>query len=226
MNKTIRILSTKKLLPNQKQFLLNAGFSLVEADFIGIRNIRPKLQEINKNLIFTSRNAVRSILENEDLYKLKGKSCFCVGTKTRSLLEANDFKVVATADNAAELSDKIKTGFKEETFTFLSGNIRLETLPMNLKIAGIAFNEIEVYETAATPKPIKAVLDGILFFSPSAAESYLHENDINSETCFCIGKTTAKALEQITNNIIIANKPSVENVIIQCINHFKTLNEA
>jgi uroporphyrinogen-III synthase len=61
MKEQIRILSTKKLLPSQKQFLLNAGFSVIEADFIGIRYKVPELKEVNDNLIFTSTNAVKSV---------------------------------------------------------------------------------------------------------------------------------------------------------------------
>lgn len=220
MQEQIRILSTKKLLPNQKQFLLNAGFSVIEADFIGIQYKCPELKDINDNLIFTSGSAVKSILQNKGVNSLKGKKCFCVGEKTQALLEANGFQVVAVAPNASELADMIRN-HKPQTFTFLSGNLRLETLPMSLKIAGISFNEIEVYDTILLPAEIKSVPDGILFFSPSAVESFLENNEITNETCFCIGNTTAKALEQKTKNIIIANKPSVENVIIQTINYYK-----
>ncbi|RZJ28823.1 MAG: hypothetical protein EOO48_09005 [Flavobacterium sp.] len=122
---------------------------------------------------------------------------------------------------ASALAEIIKTGYKTENFTFFCGNLRLETLPLSLKVGGIDFNEIEVYDTIPNPQEIKNEVDGILFFSPSAIESYLTTNTINDEVCFCIGETTAKALLGKTNNIVVANKPSVENVIIQCINHFK-----
>jgi len=39
---------------------------------------------------------------------------------------------------------------------------------------------------------------------------------------FCIGETTAEALEEHEiNHIIIANQPSVENVIDEVIEYFK-----
>ena len=41
MEKAIKIVSTKKLQPNQKQFLLNADFRLIEADFIQIEFQKP-----------------------------------------------------------------------------------------------------------------------------------------------------------------------------------------
>jgi uroporphyrinogen-III synthase len=50
----------------------------------------------------------------------------------------------------------------------------------------------------------------------------MKENKITTEICFCIGSTTATAVEPFTRNIIMANQPTVENVIIQCINYFKS----
>jgi uroporphyrinogen-III synthase len=64
-------------------------------------------------------------------------------------------------------------------------------------------------------------MDSILFFSPSGVSSYVKKNSITDEICFCIGNTTAKAVEKYSKNIVIANQPTVENVIIQCINYYK-----
>lgn len=221
MQNQIRILSTKKLLSNQKQFLLNANFNLIEADFIKIGHKPFELKTINDNLIFTSQNAVHSLLKTPYSQKLKLKNVFCVGTKTKALLEENAFKVIAHTGYASDLAEIITLIYGKESFTFFSGNLRRDTLPDFLNEANIRFNEIEVYETYLTPQKINSPLDGILFFSPSAVESYLKDNKIKKELCFCIGTTTAKALEKTTKNIIIANQPSVENTIIQCINEYK-----
>lgn len=215
-----RILSTKRLRPNQKQFLLNAGFSVIDADFIRIENKKTTLEGINDNLIFTSANAVKAVAGHPEVQQIRRNPCFCVGEKTAELLDEVGFTVVEIADNASQLTDIIKNGYKNETFTFFSGNLRMETLPTGLKDGGVRFNEIEVYDTALDPREIKAMVDGILFFSPSGVASYVSRNTINDAVCFCIGDTTAQALQNKTNNIVIANKPSVENVIIQCINYF------
>jgi uroporphyrinogen-III synthase len=46
-------------------------------------------------------------------------------------------------------------------------------------------------------------------------------NSIKDETCFCIGETTAEALEnKKIKNIIIADKPSVENVIDEVVEYY------
>lgn len=223
MQNQIRILSTKKLLSNQKQFLLNANFNLIEADFIKTESKPFELNTINDNLIFTSQNAVHSVLENaqELLPKLKEKNVFCVGLKTKTLLEENGFNVIAYTGYAADLAEIIALIYSKESYTFFSGNLRRDTLPDLMRKANIKFNEIEVYETQLTPQKINTSLDGILFFSPSGVESYLKENKIKKEICFCIGNTTAEALEKTTNNIVVANQPTVENTIIQCINEYK-----
>ncbi|MEO8517351.1 MAG: uroporphyrinogen-III synthase [Flavobacterium sp.] len=222
MENPIRILSTKKLLSNQKQYLLNADFNVIEADFIKTHNKNFDLDHINDSLIFTSQNAVLSVLQHEKVAQLKTKNAFCVGLKTRDLLEENGFNVMAYTGYAQDLAEIIALVYAEESYTFFSGNLRRDALPDALKQSHIKFNEITTYETLLTPQKITSKVDGILFFSPSAVESFLRENKIKDEICICIGTTTADALE--TNNIkniVVANQPTVENTIIQCIKEFK-----
>ncbi len=220
MESKVRIVSTKKLLPNQKQFLLNANFSVVEADLIKIKLKKFTYKSKFQNMIFSSQNAVESILKNTKLELLRSKKCFCVGQKTKTALELNGFRVVESADYASELASTICNHYNEESFVFFSGNLRREILPDSLTLAKVRFEEIEVYETIHTPQAINSKPDGILFFSPSAVESYVQANTITDETCFCIGKTTAEPVEKITSHCIVANQPSIENVIIQCIKHY------
>lgn len=215
----IRILSTKKLLPNQRQFLLNADLAIVETDFIRTENINFDLSHINDNLIFTSQNAVLSVLQHPDSTKLKSKNVFCVGSKTKALLEENGFTVEIHTGYAADLAEIISLMHQNESFTFFCGNLRRDVLPEMLNENGITFNEIEVYQTKLTSEKMEATFDGILFFSPSGVESYLQQNKLKNEYCFCIGNTTAEALFNKTKNIIVANQPTVENTIIQCINN-------
>lgn len=215
-----RVLSTKKLLPNQRHFLLNAGLSVVEADFIGITYMPFNINTINPNLIFTSRNGFNAFLANKRSVIYNGSSVFCVGSNTRTFIDSHGFNVVACTDDAQTLGESIVKNHPHESFTFFSGNLRRNELPSVLTEGHIDYNEIKVYETALTPHKITAKPNGILFFSPSAVASYIKENTITNEACFCIGNTTAAALSGITNNIIVANKPSVENVIVQVRNYF------
>jgi uroporphyrinogen-III synthase len=221
MTKQINIVSTKKLLTNQKQSLIDAPIFLIEEDFIETKIKNFELSKVNFNLIFTSQNAVQSILQHPKCDELKSKNVFSVGMKTKDLLTENGFNVVAYTGYASDLAEIISLIYGKESYTFFSGNLRRDVLPNTLKENGITFNEIEVYETNITSKKITNKLDGILFFSPSAVESYLKLNTIKDEMCFCIGETTAEALEnKKIKNIIIADKPSVENVIYEVIEYY------
>lgn len=220
------ILSTKKLSENQKQMLLDHSISLVEESFIETKIKDFKLENINQNLIFTSQNAVLSLLKNSKWESLKSKPVFCVGLKTKELLTENGFNVIAFTGYAADLAEIISLIYVKETYTFFNGNLRRDILPNSLKENKIAFNEIEVYETNLTSKKIKTKNDGILFFSPSAVESYLKLNTIKDEICFCIGESTSEALENKNiTNIIIAERPTVEDVINDVVEHYTQEND-
>ncbi|MGQ7946025.1 uroporphyrinogen-III synthase [Flavobacterium sp. WC2509] len=209
----MKILSTKILAEYQKKALIDAGFDCIESDFISTKIKSFDLKNINDSLIFSSQNGVESVLQHPELEKLKTKKVYCVGLKTKILLSENGFDVVAYTGYASDLAEIITLIYNSECFTFFSGNKRRDTLPNALKEAGVVFNEIEVYETTLTPHKIKDSVEAILFFSPSGVESYLKENTIKKEVCFCIGETTASALENKTKNIVIAEQPSVEDVI-------------
>jgi uroporphyrinogen-III synthase len=219
------ILSTKTLSYEQRQVFLDANFDLLEQDFIEIKNNLFELNKINNNLIFSSQNAVLSLMEQTGWEVLKTKAVFCVGIKTKELLEVNGFTVDVYLDYASELAEIITLIYNKESYTFLSGNLRKETLPEALKSAGITFNEIEVYETKLAPFKIseKENFDGILFFSPSGVESYLTNNKIKNEVCFCVGNTTAKTLEtNKVKNIVTAEIPTIEDVIVEVIAYYNT----
>ena len=223
MEKQTSILSTKTLTVDQRKAFINAEIDLLEQDFIEIENLDFELKNINKNLIFSSQNAVLSLMEHPNWEVLKTKTVFCVGIKTMELLEQNGFKVDVYLDYASELAEIITLIYSTETFTFFSGNLRKETLPKALKNAGIQFNEIEVYQTKLAPFKIskEEKFDGILFFSPSGVESFLSDNKIKSETCFCIGDTTAAALQNISKNIILAPSPTIDDVIESCLEKYQ-----
>jgi len=216
----ICILSTKKLKSNQKNFLLNAGFSIVEADFIKISLLPFKLKNTPTLLLFTSQNAVESVLKHEKVNNLKEIPAVCVGLKTKQLLEKNGFRVLAMEEYAQRLAPIIQKDFSKEHIAFFAGNIRRNTLPEAMQEKDISFDEYLVYQNEESSVKIEAKTDGILFYSPSGVKSYLKKNTITNQMCFCIGTTTADALKDITKNVVIANQQTVENVIIQCINYY------
>ena len=227
MNNTISILSTKTLSSEQRKALIDAKTDLLEQDFIEIEHLEFELNNINENVIFSSQNAILSLMNQPNLENLKAKNVFCVGIKSKELLEKNGFKVDVYMDYASELAEIITLIYKNEKFTFFSGNLRKETLPKALKGAKIVFNEIEVYQTKLAPFKIskEEKFDGILFFSPSGVESFLKDNKIKSEICFCIGDTTAEALKNNKiKNIVIAETPTVDDVIAEVIEYYMPSN--
>ena len=217
----IHLLSTKKLNPSQKELLLNAGFGVVEKDFISIIPLEFQLKEIPENLIFTSKNAVKAILKHPKLKDLQEKEIFAVGEKTADFLRKNGFTVTTTANYGAELADKITAEKRGEKFLFFCGRNRNPDLPEKLKKNNVALQEIDVYDTVFCPKKIDRTFDGVLFFSPSGVTSFCSKNELHNSTAFCIGTTTASEAKKHTDNIIIATRPSIENVIVQVVKYFK-----
>lgn len=211
------ILSTKKLALHQKELLLNSGMALVTYDAIKIKPIDFDL-ETNRieNAIFTSKNAIKAI-ENR---KLNIQHCFCVGEKTAAAARKLGFHILEIADNAKELSEEIIRKYHNKEFQFFSGDMRRDELPEILKKNDIKFKEITVYSTALNFKTFESQFDGIMFFSPSGVQSFTGNNKLDTKA-FCIGETTAAEARKHTSEVIIASKPSIENVIAKVVSEYK-----
>ncbi|MFD1094444.1 uroporphyrinogen-III synthase [Salegentibacter chungangensis] len=211
------LLSTKKLAKNQKELLLNTGLSLVEYDAIKIEfpDFEVEVQKI-ENAIFTSRNAVKAILEKN----MEIRDCFCVGRKTEDLLKKHNFKVLETAHYGKDLAELIVKNYKDRSFHFFSGNKRRDELPEILKKNDVNLNETQVYKTSLNIQKIDRDFDGIMFFSPSAVQSYTEKNPVRDSALFCIGETTANEAKKHSDKIIIARTPGIENVIVQVVKYF------
>lgn len=206
------VLSTKKLTQSQKALLLNAGISLVEYDAISVTLSGISVERDVENAIIPSQNAVASVLKN----KINIKNCFCVGEKTKAMLEENGFKVIENADYGKDLAETIVAKHSDKKFTFFCGNRRLDNIPNVLKQNNVDFQEVEIYETHPNPKKFNRTFDGILFFSPSGVESFVSKNEIEEAVAFCIGTTTASEAAKHTDKIVIAIKPTIESVIASC----------
>ena len=81
-----------------------------------------------------------------------------------------------------------------------------------------------MYSTIATVEKLSKRYDGILFFSPSAVESFFSLNEVGSNTIlFAIGNTTAEAISQkVKNKIIIAESPGKEALVKEMLKYFST----
>lgn len=212
-----KILSTKKLSFAQRELLLNANFSLTQYNAIQIKPIDFEVLKPVKNAIITSKNAAKAVIEKQ----LQIENCFCVGEKTSALLTQKDIHVKNICHSAKMLAEHIVQNFKTDAFTFFSGSIRRDELPVILKEHQVELQEITVYDTVETNEKVKGFFNGILFFSPSAVRSFFSKNSHHDATLFCIGKTTAEEALNFSKNIIIATKPTIENTIVQVVKYFK-----
>lgn len=207
------VLTTKKLSPSQKNLLLNKGISLVEYDALKIDFLEFESPVSINNAIITSRNAAKAVLKKD----LRIERYFCVGEKTSEFLSENGMQVSETANYGADLAKIIAKKHSGEEFIFFCGDKRREELPSILKEMNISLKEIQVYRSGPNEKNFPQEFDGILFFSPNGIKSFVTKNSLNNSTAFCIGTTTASEAEKYTQNIVIATKPSVENVIVQVV---------
>jgi uroporphyrinogen-III synthase len=173
--------------------------------------------------VFTSLNAVDAVAEfirgRKSLWKI-----FCIGNSTKK--KAVDIfgkeNILAVADSAARLAEKIIASASIREVVFFCGNQRRNELPATLKNARIEVDEIIVYKTIETPLLLSDQYDGILFFSPSAVRSFFSKNTITGKTqLFAIGATTGNAAKSFTNQpVIIAGKPGKDTLITMAIQHF------
>ena len=210
------VLSTKILSPSQQQLLLNSGLGLVQYNAIQINPIDFKWPSGYKNFVFSSSNAARLVLENEsgrrDVLQ-PDSSIYCVGEKTARIFEQNGGNVVEIGQNASELGQILIESSKKEAFLYCCGAARRDVLPDLLKSNKIDFFELKTYETALNLKKFDQNWSEILFFSPSAVQSYVSANPEANFRAFCIGSTTAAEAKKHTDRVVVANSASIESVI-------------
>ena len=208
------VFSTKKLSEAQKK-LLPRTIEVLDSDFIKIRfnRISPKVmkQEI-ENVVITSQNGVDSILNSFTRNEIKFKNIFCVGRRTKNLIENNIGKVTFTAKDAKQLAEYLAESLINKEVTFFCSDVRLDILPAYLHAKNIIVNEVEAYKTTLSPVKIEDTIKGVLFYSPSGIESYLKKNDTN-RTAFCIGESTADFAKKYFKNVEVSNLPSVEDLL-------------
>ena len=218
----MRLLATKKLSPSLKDRLVQHGFSLVEYSFIEIKPLTVQIKSTFDHLIFTSQNAVKIAFSHPEIKsQLREKKYFCVGEKTKSLLEENGQKVIKMTQNSSELAHFLVKNFKNEAFSFFCGKRRRSEIESFFLKNNTPLEIHQLSDTLLTPYKIENTFDGVLFFSPSAVESYFELNTWHPNTQgFCIGKTTASALQKYTSKYQIAKQPNEAQLLLSLRNYY------
>ncbi|MFC4261754.1 uroporphyrinogen-III synthase [Ferruginibacter yonginensis] len=223
------ILSTKKLLPAVKNDLQQHHFNVIDESFISFKNIvnfekSSCINVADEVIVFTSVNAVKAYIENVQHFFIAPtyKRVYCLSGQTLiAAKQLSNITIEGVAENALALARLITADKNIEAVTFFCGDHRRDDLQHHLQQNNVLVNEVVLYESILTPLSINEPIDGLLFFSPSAIDSYLLKNTIAAVTaCFCIGDTTAQHLQQkIARQAIVAAQPSQE-AIATCVYQF------
>ncbi|WP_445386264.1 uroporphyrinogen-III synthase [Robiginitalea sp. IMCC44478] len=214
-----RILSTKILDPKMEALLKKAGFYLQQYEALEFEYIPVRTESLPA--IFTSRNAVKACFGNPTNKPAEiVLDCFCVGKKTAGLLKKHGQRVVAQEADAGRLAKLIIEKYTEESFIYYCSDRRLDTLPSELKAAGIPLEERIVYKTNFRKQSFENPFDGILFFSPSGVQSFLEGNELGDAWALCIGSTTAGEAKKYTDKIKIAKQPEAMALVELAIQFF------
>ncbi len=215
------IFSTKKITKDQLQ-LFNDKLKVVSDDFIKVSPARiPEkiLKTPIRNVVITSKNAVESILTMVSSQDLKFENIFCVGRKTRRLIEQKIGKVTHMEKSAKKLAEYLVDYLEGTELTYFCSNIRLDDLPTILKENNIEVTEIETYKTKHDSVAIEEGVEGVMFYSPSTIESYLLKNKAD-KIAYCIGETTATEARKHFEDVRVAKIPDTERLIALVNEHY------
>ena len=208
------VFSTKKITPEQQQLFTN-DIKVDSDDFVKTSPSRiPEalLKKPIQNVVITSKNAVESLLTKVTRNELRFKNIYCVGRKTKRLIEQRIGKVTHAENSAKKLADYLVEFLEGTEVTYFCSNIRLDELPNLLKENNITVNEIETYKTKHDSIKLDASIEGVLFYSPSTIESYLLKNKPD-KVAYCIGETTASAARMYFDDVRVAHMPDTESLI-------------
>jgi len=213
-NKKTKVYSTKRFTEDQR-LLFHEKVVAESSDFIKIslKRIHPRfLKKEIQNVVITSKNAVESLTTNYSAIELQFKNIYCVGRRTKRLVEHKIGKVKHVEKNAKKLAEYLVNYIEGTEVTYFCSDIRLDALPTILAENNITVNEIEAYETKYDGLKVDDSIESLMFYSPSTVESFVRSN--NGEIiAFCIGETTAKEAKKHFDDVRVAKVPTVESVI-------------
>ncbi|MFD2551586.1 hydroxymethylbilane synthase [Bizionia sediminis] len=213
-NQKINIFSTKRLTEDQR-LLFHNDVVADSTDFVKISSnrIHPSiLKQPIENVIITSKNGVEALTTNFDPAALQFKNIYCVGLRTKRLIERRIGPVKFAAHNAATLAKHMVEFMEGTEVTYFCSNLHLDTLPTVLGKNNITVHEVEAYQTKYAGKTIADSVEGVMFFSPSTVESYIQKNKPKG-VAFCIGTTTANEAKKYFKDVRTAKIPTVESVV-------------
>ena len=227
----ITILSTR---PLDNSSIKEAKESNIEIDILSFIETVPiqsiEVQQEIKNaltksatVVFTSKNAVETVASELDGQR-PGWKIYSIGNATQQLVKRyfGEEALAGIADSAEQLAELIVEEDNSDELFFFCGDQRRNELPDILRNNDIQVNEIVVYQTILVKHKIEKNYHGILFFSPSAVQSFFSNNKIGGKPIlFAIGNTTANEIKKNNKNkIIVCDEPGKENLVRKMIEYF------
>ncbi|WP_282134795.1 hydroxymethylbilane synthase [Seonamhaeicola maritimus] len=213
-SKTTNVYSTKSLTEDQR-LLFHEKVTAKSSDFIKTNPNRIQKHIVKneiRNVIITSKNAVDALLTNFSADELQFKNIYCVGRRTKRLIENRIGKVTHSEKNAKALANYLVEFMEGTEVTFFCSNLRLDDLPNILEENNIVVNEVEAYETKFDGVSLDDSVESVMFYSPSTVQSFKQKND-KEVIAFCIGETTATEARKRFKDVRVAKVPTVESVI-------------
>ena len=213
-NKQTTVYSTKTLTEGQRH-LLNNKISVKSSDFIKVSvNRIPKtiLKSNLKNIIITSKNPVESLVTNFSPEELQFNNIYCVGRRTKQLIEQKIGKVTHSENSAKKLAEYLVDYMEGTEIIYFCSDLRLDDLPKILADNNITVNEVVAYNTVYASLKVDDSTESIMFYSPSTVQSYILQNK-PKKIAFCIGETTAEEAKKHFKDVRVAKVPTVESVI-------------
>lgn len=202
-----------------KNIILDA-LSFIETTPIQTIEVQQEIEQaatLMITVVFTSMNAVAAVTDVLDGH-VPEWSIYCIGHRTAELVESyfGSSAVAGTADHVIALADLIIENGHTDEVTFFCGNRRRDELSEKLEAQDIIINEIVVYETKNIEHYVTEKYDGVLFFSPSAVDSFFKKNKPEpSAVLFAIGTTTQRTIQQYCKNKIIVSRVPGKNHLIE-----------
>ncbi|HET9057752.1 MAG TPA: uroporphyrinogen-III synthase [Chitinophagaceae bacterium] len=227
----VSILSTR---PIDESLIEEAKRLNIEIDILSFIETEPiqtieVLQEIeyaflqSTAVVFTSMNAVEAVA-NELQDQHPDWRIYSIGNTTKQLVKKyfGEELIAGTANAAVDLAELIVQDRFVDEVIFFCGDQRRNELPDILRKNNIEVHEIVVYQTVAIPHKVGKNYHGILFFSPTAVDSFFSKNKVKEQTVlFAIGNTTANAIKKFSNNkIIISDEPGKDNLVVKMMEYF------
>ncbi|MEX0608590.1 MAG: uroporphyrinogen-III synthase [Balneolaceae bacterium] len=214
-----KVLFTTDLSAGQQEVLKSTDYSFESLPFITFEYVaseewKPKMKVNPDTWVFTSKRAVKAIKAVIDSLE-KPEFIFAVGDKTARKLEKLSLSPIIPAEfNLESLAERMNN-FKLKNVIHFCGNLKSGNLSELLKDKSIDVTSIEVYRTNLNPQKVEeSKYDSFVFMSPSAVESFSQKNTLHeNSTVFCIGPSTAKALEKAgLTTFITAEESTVDSL--------------